>query len=85
MKYNTEEKRLALPDYGRNIQNMVDHCLTIADREERTRCANTIISIMGNMFPHLRDVNNFKHIIIIQLTINYSLQNYMINYTVIIR
>ena len=63
MKYNTEEKRLALPDYGRNIQNMVDHCLTIADREERTRCANTIISIMGNMFPHLRDVNNFKHIL----------------------
>ena len=63
MKYNTEEKRLALPDYGRNIQNMVDHCLTIADREERTRCANTIISIMGNMFPHLRDVNHFKHIL----------------------
>ncbi len=63
MKYNTEEKRLALPDYGRNIQNMVDHCLTIADREERTRCAHTIISIMGNLFPHLRDVNNFKHIL----------------------
>lgn len=63
MKYNTEEKRLAMPDYGRNIQNMVDHCLTIADRDERTRCANTIISIMGNMFPHLRDVNHFKHIL----------------------
>ncbi len=63
MKYNTEEKRLALPEYGRNIQNMVDHCLTIEDREERKRCANTIINIMGNMFPHLRDVNDFKHIL----------------------
>ena len=63
MRYNTKEKRLALPEYGRNIQNMVDHCVSIADREERTHCANTIINIMGNMFPHLRDVNDFKHIL----------------------
>ncbi|GHT39431.1 hypothetical protein FACS189437_02760 [Bacteroidia bacterium] len=63
MKYNTQEKRLALPEYGRNIQNMVDHCVSLRDREERTRCANTIINIMGNMFPHLRDVNDFKHIL----------------------
>lgn len=63
MKYNTEEKRLVLPEYGRNIQNMVDYCITIQDREERKRCANTIINIMGNMFPHLRDVNDFKHIL----------------------
>ena len=63
MRYNTEEKRLALPEYGRNIQNMVDYCVTIQDREERKRCANAIINIMGNMFPHLRDVNDFKHIL----------------------
>ena len=63
MKYNTEEKRLALPEYGRNIQNMVDYCITIADREERKRCASTIINVMGNLFPHLRDVNDFKHIL----------------------
>ncbi|MDR2763622.1 MAG: DUF4290 domain-containing protein [Tannerella sp.] len=63
MRYNTEEKRLALPDYGRNIQNMVDYCTQIEDREERNRCAGSIINIMGNMFPHLRDVNDFKHIL----------------------
>ncbi len=63
MKYNTQQKRLTLPEYGRNIQNMVDHCITISDREERKRCADTIINIMGNMFPHLRDVNDFKHIL----------------------
>ncbi|MDH8700803.1 hypothetical protein M2138_000134 [Dysgonomonadaceae bacterium PH5-43] len=63
LKYNTKKKRLALPEYGRNIQNMVDYCVSIADREDRTRCANTIINIMGNMFPHLRDVNDFKHIL----------------------
>ena len=37
MKYNTEGKRLTLPEYGRNIQNMVDYCVTIQDREERKR------------------------------------------------
>lgn len=63
MKYNTEEKKLVLPEYGRNIQNMVDYCVAIEDREERKRCANTIINIMGNLFPHLRDVNDFKHIL----------------------
>jgi len=63
MRYNTQEKRLALPEYGRNIQNMVDYCVAISDREERTQCANTIVNIMGNMFPHLRDVNDFKHIL----------------------
>ena len=63
MKYNTQEKRLALPEYGRNIQNMGDYCVTIKDREERKRCANAIINVMGNMFPHLRDVNDFKHIL----------------------
>ncbi|MDR2233656.1 MAG: DUF4290 domain-containing protein [Tannerella sp.] len=63
MKYNTTEKRLILPEYGRNIQQMVNHCLTIEDRDERNLCANSIISIMGNLFPHLRDVNDFKHIL----------------------
>jgi len=63
MNYNTTEKRLILPEYGRNIQRMVDHCLTIEDREERNQCANLIIITMGNLFPHLRDVSDFKHIL----------------------
>lgn len=61
MHYNTQQKRMPLPEYGRSIQNMVDHALTIEDRAERQRCANSIINIMGNMFPHLRDVPDFKH------------------------
>lgn len=61
MEYNTQLKRLPLPEYGRSIQNMVDYAMTIEDRKERQRCANSIVSIMGNMFPHLRDVNDFKH------------------------
>jgi hypothetical protein len=63
MRYNTQLKHLALPEYGRNIQNMVDYCVSLPSRDDRARCANTIINIMGNMFPHLRDVNDFKHIL----------------------
>ena len=61
MQYNTQQKKMPLPEYGRSIQNMVDHALTIEDRAERQRCANTIVNIMGGMFPHLRDVPDFKH------------------------
>ena len=63
MKYNTQKKKLILPEYGRNIQNMVDFCLQLEDKAERTQCAYSIVDIMGNMFPHLRDVNDFKHIL----------------------
>ena len=63
MEYNTSLKELILPEYGRNIHNMVEYCMTLEDKEERTKCAYSIISIMGNMFPHLRDVNDFKHIL----------------------
>ena len=63
MQYNTQAKRLRLPEYGRNIQNMVDYCKTLPDKEERQKCAVSVINIMGNMFPHLRDVNDFKHIL----------------------
>lgn len=61
LEYNTQLKKLQLPEYGRNIQRMVDFCTQIEDREERTRCAYAIIATMGNLFPHLRDIDDFKH------------------------
>ena len=61
MEYPTLQGKLIMPEYGRNIQQMITHALTIEDKEERTRCINTIINIMGNLFPYLRDVNDFKH------------------------
>lgn len=52
---------MPLPEYGRSVQKMVDHAVTIEDRAERQRCANTIIAVMGNMFPQLRDMPDFNH------------------------
>ncbi len=59
--YNTQRKKLVLPEYGRNIQKIIEHIINIKDREERNRAAKTIISIMGNVNPHLRDISDFKH------------------------
>ncbi len=61
LTYNTQLKKLKLPEYGRNIQQIIDYCCTIEDREERTRCAYSIIQIMGNLFPQLRDEADYKH------------------------
>ena len=61
MDYNSNRSKLALPEYGRNLQNMVNHIKTIEDRNERNRAARTIIDIMGTMYPYLRDINDFKH------------------------
>lgn len=52
---------IKLTEYGRNIQKMVEYAMTIEDKAERTRCVNSIIDTMGIFFPHLRDVNDFKH------------------------
>jgi len=61
MDYNTSRRGLVLPEYGRNIQRMVNYVKTIEDSEERNRLAKAIIQIMGTMNPHLRDVADFKH------------------------
>ena len=53
MEYQKRDD-LVLPEYGRNIQKMVDYALTIEDRDERTQCAKAIINTMGNLFPVLK-------------------------------
>ena len=61
MEYNTQLPKLEIPEYGRNIQVMIDHCITIEDRDERNKCAKAIIQIMGQLNPHLRDIADFTH------------------------
>ncbi len=61
LEYNTERPHLIIPEYGRHIQKMVDQCVAKEDREVRNKCAKSIISVMGNLNPHLRDVPDFQH------------------------
>jgi hypothetical protein len=59
--YNTRRTHMVIPEYGRNIQKMVEHAIALESKEERNKMANAIISVMGQLNPHLRDIADFKH------------------------
>ena len=61
LEYNTERELMVIPEYGRNVQNMIGVALTLEDKEERNKCAQAIIKVMGQLNPHLRDVEDFNH------------------------
>ena len=61
MQYNTARNHLILPEYGRNVQKMVEHASNIKDKSERDKCVKSIIDFMGQMNPQLRDIKEFTH------------------------
>lgn len=61
LKYNTTREELQIPEYGRNIKNMIDYAISVEDKDERQKIANAIISVMGQLNPHLRDITDFTH------------------------
>ena len=61
MEYNTTRNYLSMREYGRHIQKMVEHLLTIEDPERRQRNAQAVIELMGFLNPHLKNVEDFRH------------------------
>jgi len=61
IEYNTEREQLIIPEYGRHLQKMVNYAKALPTKEERNKVAKSIINVMGNMQPHLRDVPDFQH------------------------
>lgn len=61
LSYNTERAQLYIPEYGRNVQNMINYAKQIESREERNLAARAIIDVMGQLNPHLRDVEDYTH------------------------
>jgi hypothetical protein len=61
MEYNTTRNQLVIREYGRHIQRMVEHLLTIEDPERRQRNAQVVIELMGVLNPHLKNVEDFRH------------------------
>ncbi|WP_109300042.1 DUF4290 domain-containing protein [Aquimarina sp. AU474] len=61
LEYNTEREKLIIPEYGRHLQKMINFTVAIEDREERNKVTKSIIAVMGNLQPHLRDVPEFQH------------------------
>ena len=46
LDYNTERPALLMPEYGREIQKMVEHAVTVSNKQERQQCAEAIIKLM---------------------------------------
>lgn len=61
LEYNTEREHLIIPEYGRHMQKMINFAKSRETKEERNKIAKSIIAVMGNLQPHLRDVPDFQH------------------------
>ena len=60
LDYNTQREHLVLPEYGREVQQMVYYCVGLKSRAERQRCANTIIAVMERMMPHNYEKKDYR-------------------------
>ena len=87
MDYNTQREKLRLPEYGRCIQEMVNYAVALEDKNERQRCAFTIIDLMANMQTFTGNADDFyqklwNHLAFIsdyQLDIDYPVEIQHIN------
>ena len=60
LDYNTQREKLIMPEYGREIQKMVDYAIGLKSKEERQKCAKAIIKMMETKAPHLRDNADYR-------------------------
>ena len=63
LDYNTQRPLLKQPEYGREIQKMVDYAVTITDKEERQACAHEIVRLMAAKAPHIRENENYEQML----------------------
>lgn len=61
MEYNTTRSQLLMPEYGRNVQKMIEFLTTVEDKEKRLKNAEVIIELMGTLNPHLKTIEDYKH------------------------
>lgn len=61
LEYNTQRPDLRIPSYGRNIQKMIKYALAINDKKERNKIAEAIVSVMGQVNPELKEIEDLNH------------------------
>lgn len=59
-EYNTGRRVLKLPEYGRNVQKMVDYLKTIEDREKRNEQARAVVKVMELLNPQVHLQDNYE-------------------------
>ena len=61
MEYNTKRAKLTMKEYGRNVQNIVNHILTVDDKEKRTDMAYGVVELMAMLNPQIKQLDDWKH------------------------
>lgn len=59
--YNTQLEPISIKEYGRNVQRMVEHCMTIEDADTRKLAAESVIQVMVNINPELKKNSDYLH------------------------
>ena len=60
LDYNTQREKLLLPEYGREVQKMIEHAVSLTDRAERLRCAKSIVKLMATKVPQIRENADYQ-------------------------
>ncbi len=60
MEYNSQQAKLKISEYGRNIQNMINYAKTVEDQEKRQRIVEGIIQLMMQISPQTKNVAEYK-------------------------
>lgn len=61
MEYNSQREHLRISDYGRNVVKLIDYAKTIEDRAQRTKVAEAIVAVMGQVNPQSKDSAEYRH------------------------
>ena len=56
LTYNSSKPDIAIPEYGRVIHELIAHCASVEDKEERTKCATAIVSVMKTLVPGSKEM-----------------------------
>lgn len=60
LDYNTQREKLLMPEYGREIQKMVDYAVSLPSKEERLKCACSIVKMMLTKVPQIRENADYQ-------------------------
>ncbi|MDR0762904.1 MAG: DUF4290 domain-containing protein [Bacteroidales bacterium] len=61
MIYNTQREQMHLFEYGRGVQEMVKHAITIKDKERRNVAAKVILKSMLILNPAVKQTDDYMH------------------------
>ena len=60
LDYNTQREKLVMSEYGREIQKMIEIASELPTKEERLKCAQTIVKLMETKNPQLKENDDFE-------------------------